>query len=131
LEEEEMIKQTIIGRIGKIDNKGKIVLLSIAVNESEKVDGEWMDKTIWKNLVAFSGIAEKVTKYNKGDLLYVEAAERPNSYENSNGELFESTQLVVVFVKRLQKNKSQNSEGINSEGINSEGINSDNDDLPF
>lgn len=110
-----MLKTEQIGRIGKIDDKGKLIVLSIVTNQLQKKDGEWEEVAVWKNHKVFSEYLQtKLERFTKGDLIYIESKEVFNSYEKE-GEEIKTTQLIAGFIERIKKSSSKNSSSGKSE----------------
>ncbi len=104
-----MLKLEQIGRIGKIDDKGKLILLSIATNQRYKNGDEWEDRTVWKTHKTFSEwTANKIRRFNKGDLVYIQSKEAYNEYENDEGETRKTTQYIITDIERLKKKNTEN-----------------------
>ena len=61
----------IIGNIGRIQEVGKALKVSIASNyPSQNETGEWEQNTHWNTITLFKDLAAKVKKYAKGDLIF-------------------------------------------------------------
>ena len=93
-----MFQETnILGRVGKIEQKGNVVNLSLAVSEKYKnKQGEMVDTTEWFNCVAFNRTGEIIAQYvEKGHLLFVKAKQSSNKYTDKNGEERTGTNFII------------------------------------
>lgn len=85
-------KVTLIGKAGmqpeikNFDNNRKLAKLSLATNDQYKnAAGEWVDNTIWHNIVAWGPTATFLEKHvQKGQEIMIEGKLVNKSYE-SNG----------------------------------------------
>ena len=105
-----MINRVIlIGRIGQDPETfkdGKITKLSLATNESKKnQSGEWEDETTWHTIISFSNQAERMAKYKKGDLIYVEGKMNYRKYEDKDGVKRIAPEVMCNYARVLTKDK--------------------------
>jgi single-strand DNA-binding protein len=96
-----MINQgTILGRVGKIDNKTtqtgiKISNISIVTSKKFTKNGEKQEKVTWHNVTLFNKLAEIAEKYVAvGDLLYVQGEMDNQKYTDGNGQ--ERTKFFLI-----------------------------------
>jgi single-strand DNA-binding protein len=82
---------------------GIVVNLSLATDESLKVNGEWTDRTEWHNLVAFQRKAEVVRDYvHKGSKILVEGKLHTEHWEDKEtGEPRSKTKIIVLDLTLL------------------------------
>ena len=84
-------KIILIGRLGsdaelKTTAGGmSVVNLSMATYSSRKVDDKWVETTEWHSVPCFGATAERVSKYRKGDIIFVDGMLHYNQYVNSDG----------------------------------------------
>lgn len=77
----------IIGRIGKITPRDKVVYVTVAANYNRR-DGEgWKTDTHWNSVTGFSNVREQVDAAEKGDLVHITGRIR----EISHGEGADAT----------------------------------------
>jgi single-strand DNA-binding protein len=89
---------TIVGRVGRepdlrfSDRGVAVAKFSVAVSRGKKVNGEWVDTTVWHDLTCFNEVAEHAAEsVKKGDeIIAVGFIEEPRVYERKtpgpNGE---------------------------------------------
>lgn len=110
-------KVILIGTLGRdpevinTDGGVKICKFSIATQESWKdKNGEWQNETEWSNVVTFGKLADICEKIlSKRDEVYVEGKKKTRSWENQQGEMRYSTDIVVSIVQKINKSDSNNS----------------------
>jgi len=95
-------KAIILGRLGKdpemryAPSGTAIATFSVATNSRQKSDGEWVDKTDWHNILAFSKNAEFAGEYlSKGKQVYIEGRLQTSSWEDQQGQTKYTTEIVV------------------------------------
>jgi len=95
-------KVILLGRLGKdpemryAPSGTAIATFSMATNHSQKVNGEWVDKTEWHNLIAFGKTAEIAGEYlKKGKELYIEGRLQTSSWEDQQGVKKYKTEIVI------------------------------------
>lgn len=69
----------IIGRIGKVEIKGRVAFVEVAANYGRKIDTGWEDDTHWNRL--FGKNIERAQKLGKGDLAHFAGRVRQSRYE--------------------------------------------------
>lgn len=126
-----MNKTTLIGHIGKdpeqftFDNGNVKTTFSLATTESYKdKNGEWKEITDWHNIA----IPREYKHLKKGDMVVVEGKNKTRKYEDKDGNTRYVHEVVCLYVKRLRKKHSAQTESDSSD------LPSDNipdDDLPF
>src|SRR3954469_19169552 len=96
-----MVNQgTILGRVGKIDNKVtnsgvKITNVSLVTSKKFVKAGQKEEKVTWHNVTLFNKLSEIAEKYvNVGDLLYVQGEMDNQKYTDNNGQ--ERTKFFVI-----------------------------------
>ena len=103
---------TILGNVGNVevkefDNGRKLVQVSIATSESYKKGEEWVDKTEWhKCIFGIPNLAERATKIQKGDKLYVEGAIQTNSWKDKEGNDRSIKEINCTMFRTFLKNKN-------------------------
>lgn len=101
----------LIGRIGKDPETfkdGQIAKLSLATNESKKNnEGDWEDATTWHTVVAFKNQAERMAKYKKGSMIYVEGKMSYRSYEDKEGIKRIAPEVICNYARTLTKEESK------------------------
>ncbi|MDR1926945.1 MAG: single-stranded DNA-binding protein [Endomicrobium sp.] len=115
---------SLIGRLGKdpelvtFENGGKIVNLSIAVDDSYKKDGEKIKQSYWINLVGNGNVADVITKYFvKGDQIAVTGKLKVRDYEKDGEKRFVTEVVIqsVVFEASITAHKAATEESSNEE----------------
>lgn len=88
---------------------GIVVNLSLATDESFKVNGEWRDRTEWHSLVAFQRKAEVVRDYvRKGSKILVEGKLHTELWDDKEtGEPRSKTKIVVLDLTLLSSPQAQ------------------------
>jgi len=103
---------TLLGNVGNVevkefDNGRKLVQVSIATSESYKKGEEWVDKTEWhKCIFGIPNLAERATKIQKGDKLYVEGAIQTNSWKDKEGNDRSIKEINCTMFRTFLKNKN-------------------------
>ena len=103
---------TLLGNVGNVevkefDNGRKLVQVSIATSESYKKGEEWVDKTEWhKSIFGIPNLAERATKIQKGDKLYVEGAIQTNSWKDKEGNDRSIKEINCTMFRTFLKNKN-------------------------
>ena len=98
---------------------------SLAVNHRKKVDVEWMDETVWANVVMWGDQAEKVSQYiTKGKQLYVEGRMHTRNWEDDHGVRHWRTEVIADTVQLLGQREPQGKDRTTNRDV-------DIDDLPF
>ena len=107
-----MINQaTLLGRVGKIDNKTssnglKISNLSIVTSKKFTKDGEKQESITWHNVTLFSKLAEIAEKYvGTGDLLYVQGEIAVQKYKDANGVDKNKHYIIGHDIKMMPRSK--------------------------
>lgn len=127
-----MVNQgTILGRVGKIDNKTsqsgvKISNVSIVTSKKYVKNGEKQEKVTWHNVTLFNKLAEITEKYVAvGDLLYVQGEMDNQKYTDASGQ--ERTKFFIIGhdIKLMPKNKEHKAAPKEEPATEFE------DDLPF
>ena len=84
--------------------------LSLATNERDKVDGEWVDHTEWHNIVVFGRQGEVCAQnLSKGSRVLVEGKIRKRTYTDKSGIERKSLEIIadrVEFGSRSQPKSS-------------------------
>lgn len=74
--------------------------LSLATNERNKVDGEWVDHTEWHNIVVFGRQGEVCAQnLSKGSRVLVEGKIRKRTYTDKNGIERKSLEIIADRVE--------------------------------
>jgi single-strand DNA-binding protein len=107
-------KVILLGNVGQDPNvyqspAGIVVNLSLATDESFKVNGEWRDRTEWHNLVVFQRKAEVVRDYvRKGSKILVEGKLHTEHWDDKEtGEPKSKTKIVVLDLTLLSSSQPQ------------------------
>lgn len=105
---------TLIGRLGQHPESqttpGGIAVakFSLATDENYKQNGEWQKKTNWIDVVAWRGLADKLTEQaQKGTLLYVKGKIVKRSYQKDDEKRY-VTEVVASYIRVLAKGKTEN-----------------------
>lgn len=101
-------KVTLIGHLGsdidlKFTQNGTAVAnLSLATNESRKINGEWQDATEWHRVTVWGKTAESCAEYlGKGSQVYVEGRLQTRKWQDRDGADRWTTEVVagnVIFL---------------------------------
>ncbi len=107
-----MVNQsTLLGRVGKIDNKttqGGIKISNVSIVTSKKFvkNGEKQEKVTWHNVTLFNKLAEIAEKYVAvGDLLYVQGEMDNQKYTDANGQERIKFFIIAHDIKLMPKSK--------------------------
>jgi single-strand DNA-binding protein len=112
-----MVNQgTLLGRVGKIDNKTtssgvKISNISMVTSKKFVKNGEKQEKVTWHNVTMFNKLAEIAEKYvNVGDLLYIQGEMDNQKYTDGNGQERVKNFIIAHDLKLMPKSKEHKSE---------------------
>ena len=118
-----------VGRAGKDSEKkqtssGKLICeFNLAIDDNKKINGEWVNNTIWFKVSCFGLQAEKL-EVKKGELVLVDGKLTEQKYINNDGVEVSRINIIADTVKKLIKEeKTQNQ-------TSSKKVKED-DDLPF
>lgn len=120
-------KIIIVGRAGKDSETkqtgtGKVVCeFSLAVDDNKKINGEWVNNTIWLKVSCFGLQAEKL-QVSKGEIVLVDGKITEQKYKNKEGAEITKISVIADNVKKLIKTEAKEKE--NQAKL-------DDDDLPF
>lgn len=122
------------GRLGKDPNRiGSACNFSIASNKSwkDKETGEWVNKTIWINCVAWGKFGAMINDvYKKGDHVVIQGELSENKWtDKKSGE--EKSRAVITVSKMDRVGGRQGASSTSSEGSDSGGDNFEDEDIPF
>ena len=106
-----MVSKTIlIGHLGKapetrtLEGGKRVTVVSIATKDSYKDgSGEWVNLTDWHDLEAWGYQSDRLGKFDKGDLIYVEGKYKKKEYNDQNGNKVVRSYLKVDFAKKINK----------------------------
>lgn len=87
---------------------GVVVTLTLATDESFKVDGEWKDRPEWHSLVAFRRNAEIIRDYvRKGSKLFIAGKLRTDHWDDKDtGEPRSKTKVEIIDLTLLSPPQS-------------------------
>lgn len=131
-------KVILLGSVGTIEVKEKVVQISLATSSGykKKDSDEWVNKTEWHRLIfAIPTLVDKAKNIKKGDSIYVEGSINTNSWTTKEGEKKEIKEIAVVTFMTMAKAKTPEREynqpktTITEQVINNN-VNEE-DDLPF
>ena len=103
---------TLLGNVGSVevkefDNGRKLVQVSVATSESYKKGEEWVDKTEWHRCIfGIPNLAERATKIQKGDKLYIEGAIQTNAWKDKEGNDRSIKEINCTMFRTFLKNKN-------------------------
>lgn len=100
---QNIVEFCIIGCIGSVEIKDKVVFFDIVVNYGCKVGNEWEDDMYWNCVILFGKNIVCVEKMGKGDLVYVIGCVCQSCYE-CNGEMVYGVDLIVDCIVVIVKN---------------------------
>jgi single-strand DNA-binding protein len=81
--------------------------ISVASQESKKVNGEWENYPEWHKVVAWGNTAQGLQKFcKKGDRITVQGSLKTDSYEDKNGNKVYTTKIVARSIEFPPKKKS-------------------------
>lgn len=131
-------KVILLGNLGKdpevryLDNGVAVANFSLATSENYKnKQGERVSQTEWHNVVFWRGLAEVAEKYlKKGDSIYLEGKIRTRKWEDKEGNIRYSTEVLADNMTMLGKKNSQVSDSQELTS-NEKSVSNDEDDLPF
>ena len=97
----------LIQEVKEFDNGRKLVQVSLATSESYKKGEEWVDKTEWhKCIFGIPNLAERATKVQKGDKLYIEGAIQTNAWKDKDGNDRSIKEINCTMFRTFLKNKN-------------------------
>lgn len=109
---ERMNEVRFIGRVGTLKAGEKHTYLALAINESYKPKDktEWVDKTVWCDVVAFGPNRDRITKQGieVGDAVLVLGKLDSSEYEGKR-----KTQIVLNKVQLIEKAKPKGQDNTN------------------
>jgi single-strand DNA-binding protein len=115
-------KVILLGNVGQDPDvhqlrDGIVVNLSLATDESFKVNGEWRDRTEWHNLVAFQRKAEVVRDYvRKGSKILIEGRLHTEHWDDKEtGEPKSKTKIIVLDLTLLSSQSQGHPTGYSQE----------------
>lgn len=133
---ERMNEVRIIGNVGSIKERETSTYMAIALNESyKKKDSEdWVENTVWVDVVAFKPVIGKITKagIKVGDAVLIVGKLNSRIYEEKR-----TTQIIAQKVQLIQKSTKKNGDTppASEASPNTDTSGSDSgpqdDDLPF
>ena len=101
-------KAMLIGNLGQdpesnTTNSGAVICkFSLATSSRGKVDGEWANVTDWHKVVCFGKTAENVARFcRKGKQVYVEGKSQTRKWEDKDGNMRSTTEIVAHEVRFL------------------------------
>ncbi len=108
-------KVILLGRLGKdpemryAPSGTAIATFSLATNHNQKIEGEWVEKTEWHNLIAFGKTAEIAGEYlKKGKQVYIEGRLQTSSWEDPQGQKKYKTEIVVSDLQMIGSKGEEN-----------------------
>ena len=103
-------KVQLIGNLGQapeiisFENGKKLAKISLATNESYKVDGKKVEAVQWHNAIAWNAQADLIEKYvEKGQEIAIEGKLVTRSYETKEGEKRTKTEVQISDILLLGK----------------------------
>lgn len=89
---------TILGRVGKIEQKGSVTKINLVVNSKYKAkDGNMVDTSEWFDCVAFGRTGEIAMQYvQQGDMLFVTAEKSTNKVDDKYFTSFKIQDLKML-----------------------------------
>ena len=74
----------IIGRIGKITPRDKVIYVTVAANYNRRDGDGWKSDPHWNSVVGFSNVREQIEAADKGDLVHITGRMRETSHGEGN-----------------------------------------------
>jgi single-strand DNA-binding protein len=100
-----------IGHVGfselKEVNDKKILNFSIALDESKKVNDEWITKTTWVPVTLFGDRAVRCSNIKKGDLLYCRGKLSIDTYTDDTGNKRKNVKVLGEYIRNLTPKKKE------------------------
>lgn len=89
---------TILGRVGKIEQKGSVTKINLVVNSKYKgKDGNLVETSEWFDCVAFGRTGEIAMQYvQSGDMLFVTAEKSTNKVDDKYFTSFKIQDLKMI-----------------------------------
>ena len=89
---------TILGRVGKIEQKGTVTKINLVVNSKYKAkDGNLVETSEWFDCVAFGRTGEIASQYvQAGDMLFVIAEKSTNKVDDKYFTSFKIQELKML-----------------------------------
>lgn len=116
---ERMNEVRFIGRIGTLNTGDRHTYLALAINESYKPKGEteWVDKTVWCDVVAFGPNRERISKQGiaKGDAVLIIGKLDSSEYEGKR-----KTSIVMNKIQLIEKAKPKGEASTNVDSATTE-----------
>lgn len=109
---------TLIGNLGQdpeiktTESGKKVTHFTIATSDGFKnVEGQKVSETIWHNIVAWNGLAERAGKYlKKGKEVALEGRLTYRTYDDKNGVTKYFTEIVLTELLLLRNGSKQTAE---------------------
>lgn len=105
-------KAILVGRVTRtpelkaLPSGTKIVMLGLATNDKYKKDEEWVEESVFHNIVAFGKLAETIGQYVvKGQEIYVEGKIKYQTWEKKDGSKGHKTDIIISKMEFGQKPK--------------------------
>jgi single-strand DNA-binding protein len=92
----------IIGRIGKITPRDKVIYVTVAANYNRRDGDGWKSDPHWNSVVGFSNVREQIEAADKGDLVHITGRMRETSHGEGN-EIAYRTELIADTFSVLAK----------------------------
>ena len=89
----------------------QIANFSVAVNTSQKVDGEWEDVTSWYRCVAFGKTANKLQGLSKGSYVAVAGTASTKKWKKDDGTVQENLEIKVNSIDIVVKKEAETTNG--------------------
>ena len=141
-------KVILIGNLGKdpdvrhLENGATVANFPIATSENykDRKTGEKVSQTEWHNIVVWRGLADITERYlKKGDKVYIEGKLRTRSWQDQDGNIKYTTEVVADNLTMLGKSPDNSTASqaqpaaVASSPTQNEDFSGpdDSDDLPF
>ena len=96
---------TLIGHLGRDPElrdagSSKVCSVSLATKRNFKRGDDWDSETQWHEIVGWGPMAERLSRFKKGNLLYVEGSMNYGSYEKE-GHTFKTAKVRLNVIRSL------------------------------
>ena len=133
-------KAILVGNLGQdpevryMPNGGAVANITIATTESwkDKTTGQQQEKTEWHRVVFFKRLAEVVGEYlKKGSQVYIEGKLQTRKWEDKEGNMRFTTEIVANEMQMLGSRSVSPSAGNETQGSPSTPAGGFDDDIGF
>jgi len=107
-------KVVIVGRLVREPEMGSVGRFTVAYNRRYKKGDEWVEESHFFDVKVFGKLVERLGKYKKGDLVFVEGRLSQDRWETETGEKRSRISIVadrVLLIKAKEDSLTVEDEG--------------------